>query len=174
MFLLNIIVGSTNRTKVNAIKHVFSHGIVKSIVASSGVSDQPFSDEETRKGAINRAKQSAVSMPNAIGIGLEGGVMYIKGGLYLCNWGALVTEDKEVFTASGARIPLPSQLAEQLKDGEELGDIIDYYAQRKAVRNNEGAIGIFTNGFVSREELFRHIAELLRGQWEYWKLKRSD
>jgi inosine/xanthosine triphosphatase len=136
---------------------------------SSGVANQPFSDEETRLGAINRATHCAQSKAGVIGIGLEGGVMYIDSQLFLCNWGALVTEENQVYTASGARILLPLEIESQLKMGHELGDVMDLYTKKKEIRSNEGAIGIFTNNQISRQVMFVHIVQLLRGQWEYWK-----
>lgn len=88
--------------------------------------------------------------------------------MYLCNWGSLVTPDGKIYTASGAKIILPREIELELKDGNKLGDIMDRYARKKEVRTKEGAIGIFTNGLVSRQEMFTHVVKLLRGQWEYW------
>src|SRR5699024_5648946 len=101
-------------------------------------------------------------------IGLEGGVMYIGDQLYLCNWGALATSCNKVFTASGARILLPEEIAKQLKAGSELGDLMDDYALKKEVSKREGAIGIFTNDLITRKEMFAHVVKLLKGQLEYW------
>src|SRR5699024_8922648 len=56
----------------------------------------------------------------------------------------------------------------------ELGDMMDSYAHKQAVRNNEGAIGIFTNDLISRKDMFVHVVKLLRGQWEYWSYKSSE
>lgn len=163
---MNIVIGSKNPTKIKAVEEVFPEAYIYSKDVSSKVSAQPFSDEETKEGAINRAKQCATK--DTIGIGLEGGVMYVRDELYLCNWGALVSEDNQVYTASGARILLPREINESLKSGKELGDIMDVYAKREGVRNKEGAIGIFTNDLISRSEMFTHVVKLLRGQWEYW------
>lgn len=163
---MNIVIGSKNPTKIKAVEEVFPEAYISSKDVSSKVSAQPFSDEETKEGAINRAKQCATK--DTIGIGLEGGVMYVRDELYLCNWGALVSEDNQVYTASGARILLPREINESLKSGKELGDIMDVYAKREGVRNKEGAIGIFTNDLISRSEMFTHVVKLLRGQWEYW------
>lgn len=171
---MNIIVGSNNKAKVNAVRSVFSNEIVIGHAVPSLVSAQPFSDTETKKGAINRATQCASLEPNVVGIGLEGGVMYMEKELYLCNWGALVTDDKQLYTASGARIRLSKEITKGLENGEELGNLIDDYIQKKNVRNYEGTIGIFTNGLISRKEMFSHVVTLLKGQWEYDKLKRSN
>lgn len=166
---MKIIIGSKNPTKIKAVQDVFKTAEVISMDVPSHVSLQPFSDEETQTGAINRAIQCAQSTSNAIGIGLEGGVMYIDNQLYLCNWGALVTPSHKILTASGARIVLPEEIVDKLKAGHELGDLMDDYALKKEVSKKEGAIGIFTNNLISRKEMFEHVVMLLRGQWEYWK-----
>ncbi|HLS35951.1 MAG TPA: DUF84 family protein [Bacillota bacterium] len=163
---MNVMVGSKNPTKIQAVEDVFTGYDVISIDVSSDVSRQPFSDEETRLGAINRAKQAATN--DDLGIGLEGGVMYLEDELYLCNWGALVTPQGDIFTASGGRIRLPKEIDTQLQAGYELGDIMDHYANKQSVRSREGAIGIFTNNYVERAELFTHVVKLLKGQWAYW------
>ncbi|ASK62921.1 inosine/xanthosine triphosphatase [Virgibacillus phasianinus] len=174
---MKIIIGSMNQTKVEAVKEVFPSDQVMSYSAESSVSAQPFSDEETRIGAINRAKDCVSMNQDAMGIGLEGGVMDINGQLFLCNWGALVDLKKNVHTASGARILLPKEISEPLRDGIELGDVMDCFAKKQGVRHKEGAIGIFTNDLVSRKNMFLHVVTLLRGQWEYWhesNLKGND
>ncbi|WP_099158811.1 DUF84 family protein [Virgibacillus ndiopensis] len=165
---MKITIGSKNPTKIAAVQTIFPNANVTNLDAPSHVSAQPFSDEETRQGAINRAKTCVKENPNSIGVGLEGGVMYIDEELYLCNWGALVDHKQTIYTASGARILLPPEIQTQLAKGMELGDIMDQYAQKKEVRKKEGAIGIFTNEIVSREEMFVHVVKLLRGQWEFY------
>lgn len=162
-----VIIGSENPTKVQAVRNVFQEFEVKSLHVSSNVSAQPFSDEETRIGAVNRAKACAASQPASIGIGLEGGVMYVEDTLFLCNWGALATEDGQAFTASGARIALPKEIEHALKKAGELSVVMDAYTKKENVRSNEGAIGIFTNNIVSREAMFTHVAQLLKGQFDF-------
>ncbi|MBP1947841.1 DUF84 family protein [Virgibacillus litoralis] len=170
---MEVIIGSKNPTKVQAVEEVFVKHGVSGLDALSKVSAQPLSDFETREGAMNRAMQCIETTSGDIGIGLEGGVMQVGDQLYLCNWGALVTREKEVFTASGARILLPKEFTNQLQGGAELGDIMDTYAKRKDVRKNEGAIGIFTNDQISRKEMFVHVVKLLHGQWDY-KIKNGS
>ncbi|WP_188456499.1 DUF84 family protein [Virgibacillus oceani] len=165
---MEITIGSNNPTKIAAVQAIFPNASVINRNVPSNVSEQPFSDEETRQGAINRAIACIRENPNSIGIGLEGGIMYIREQLYLCNWGALVDQEENVYTASGARILLPSGFQSQLTEGIELGDVMDEYTQKKEVRNNEGAIGIFTNDLVNRKEMFVHVVKLLRGQWEFY------
>lgn len=162
-----VIIGSKNPTKVEAVRNVFSEFEVSSLEVPSNVSVQPFSDEETRIGAINRAKACAAGRAGSIGIGLEGGVMYVDDTLFLCNWGALATEDGELFTASGARIALPKEIENGLKTAGELSIVMDAYTKKENVRSHEGAIGIFTNNLVSRENMFTHVVQLLKGQFNF-------
>lgn len=165
---MKIMIGSTNPTKIKACELIFPKHEIIGVAVASDVSAQPFSDEETRQGAINRAQRSAKLYADGFGVGLEGGVMFVSDELYLCNWGALVTPTGEVFTASGARIVLPKEFVVDLKSGEELGDIMANYAKKANVRSKEGAVGIFTNNLIDRSQMFTHVVKLLRGQWEYW------
>lgn len=168
---MNIAIGSTNPAKVNAVKEAFRRNgtdvTVLSFNVPSGVSAQPFSDEETIKGAINRGENCLQAKDVDIGIGLEGGVTETPFGLCICNWGALVEENKSPLIAGGARFLLPDEIATRLRDGEELGPVMDDFSKRKNVRKKEGAIGIFTNGYVTRDEMFIHVMNLLIGQYEY-------
>ncbi|WP_042146457.1 DUF84 family protein [Paucisalibacillus sp. EB02] len=165
---MKIIVGSKNPTKVNAVQGVFTQDIVVGLDVDSLVSPQPFSDQETMQGAINRAKQCAESEAGVVGLGLEGGVMYVGDGLFLCNWGALITPMGETYTASGARILLPKEIEVKLTNGVELGVIMDDYAKKSGVSKKEGAIGIFTKDLLTRQEMFTQVVTLLKGQWSYW------
>ncbi|HET7579888.1 MAG TPA: DUF84 family protein [Bacillales bacterium] len=162
----NVGVGSTNPAKVKAVKEVFPSA--RGVNVDSGVSDQPMSDEETRTGALHRAR-ACVENGARIGIGLEGGVMESDAGLLSVNWGALVDENGTEVVASGARYPLPPEIAAALRSGKELGDVMDAFTERKDVRKKEGAVGIFTNGQMTRRELYVHLVRLLSGQYLYAK-----
>lgn len=166
---MKIVIGSYNNTKIQAVKAVFPHWTVIPKDVPSHVSPQPIGDEETLRGAVNRAKAGQTSEQNSIGIGLEGGVMYLEDGLYLCNWGALVDINGEVYTASGARIKLPKAFQKKINDGYELSTIMNEYTKRHDIRHHEGAIGIFTKNQVPSDEMFTHVVKLLRGQMEYWQ-----
>ncbi|WP_309443915.1 DUF84 family protein, partial [Bacillus nitratireducens] len=70
----------------------------------SEVENQPFLDEETMKGEVNRAKRALQEGEAQSCIGLVGGVMKTADGLFMCNWGALATSDGKTFVAGVARI----------------------------------------------------------------------
>lgn len=167
--ILKIIIGSKNPAKITAVKNAFQHPEAEFIPLDvpSGVNEQPFSDEETIKGAMNRAVEALRLGNGDIGIGLEGGVQETSHGLLICNWGALACIGKEPIIAGGARFLLPEEIAIRLRAGEELGPVMEDFAKQKNVRKHEGAVGIFTNGEVNRVEMFTHLMKLLLGQFEY-------
>ena len=166
---MKIIIGTKNPAKITAVKNAFceTDSEFLSLDISSGVSAQPFSDEETIQGAINRAFGALQQGNGDIGIGLEGGVQESEHGLMICNWGALAANGIEPIIAGGARFLLPEEVAVRLRAGEELGPVMDDYAKKKNVRKHEGAIGIFTNGLINRDDMFTHLMKLLIGQYNY-------
>ena len=167
---MKIVVGTKNPAKLQAVKNVFGTEMdIIGIKVPSGVSEQPFSDEETITGAINRAKKAVAETDRTLGIGLEGGVTETPFGLMLCNWGAVVVKgyEEKPFIAGGARILLPEVISERLRQGEELGPVMDEFCKKENIRSHEGAIGIFTNGTVNRDDMFTHVVKMLKGQLEY-------
>ena len=167
---VKIAIGSKNKAKISAVEQAFlkcKYTIdIQAIDAVSGVSEMPFSDFETMTGALNRAKDCIEKSEAQLAIGLEGGVMETPYGLFLCNWGALVEHTGEIYFASGARIKLPEEIAVELNKGRELADVMDEYCNRQDIRSHEGAIGIFTNGYINRASMFVHVMLQLIGQME--------
>ncbi|ATA61032.1 NTPase [Geobacillus stearothermophilus] len=165
-----VAVGTKNEAKVAAVRAVFAAPSWRLVPLDvpSGVSVQPLSDEETRLGAMNRAKRALDAAGAEIGIGLEGGVMRIDGQWWLCNWGALADRSGLVLTAAGARLALPPEIGAGLEAGRELGEVMEEYTGRRNIRANEGAVGVLTNGRIKRAAMFSHIVELLAGHYEFF------
>lgn len=174
---MNIAVGTKNKAKLLAVETVVNRVLtrdftIEGIDVPSSVSAQPFSDEETRQGAINRALAVKEISTADIGLGLEGGVKWLGTELYLCNWAALASE-QGVYTAAGAQIPLPKEIAFSLLQGEELGLIMERYTNEQNIRQHSGAIGVFTDGLINRAQMFEPIIEMLIGQYRYWSKQQS-
>src|SRR5699024_7034796 len=163
---MKIVVGSKNKTKISAVQDVFPDSMIMPLAASSNVSAQPFSDPETVKGALNRAKECRDKVADAFSVALDGGDKIVFYQWILCNWGWLITPGGQTSVASGARIALPHSFIDPLEKGKELGDLMHNYTKTRGVRHREGAVGIFTNERISRRDMFAHIVQLLRGQWE--------
>ena len=170
---MKIAIGSVNPAKVKAVEEACKEQDIDVIVTPmsvpSGVSNQPFSDEETIQGAVNRATNCLLEENIEIGIGLEGGVVETPFGLFVCNWGALLVKGESPIIAGGARIRLPEDVAERLRKGEELGPVMEDVSKVRNVSKKEGAIGIFTNNVITRDEMFTHVMKILIGQFQFRK-----
>ncbi len=166
-------IGTKNKAKTAAITNIVNNYFEQveyiQLDVPSNVSEQPRSDEETRQGAINRAINSLNHSGAEFNFGLEGGVRIIDGSMYCCNWGALALKDGTVITAAGALFLLPESIANEIRNGKELGPVMDDYTNEKGIRHNKGAIGVFTANLVDRTEMFEHIVKLLIGQYLYQK-----
>lgn len=166
---MQIAIGTTNKAKTQAVEFIvkkyFTQTMFTHIKAASEVSEQPMTTEETRLGAINRAKNAMRETGADLSFGLEGGVTEIDGIMYVCNWGALILADGSLITAAGAQIILPEEIAQEIRTGKELGPVMEAYTQRRDIRQHIGAVGIFTQGIVDRQAMFEHIISLLVGQY---------
>ncbi|SOC03415.1 inosine/xanthosine triphosphatase [Ureibacillus xyleni] len=170
---MKIAIGTRNKAKtaaiVNVVKKHFEDVSFEQFSVGSNVSEQPFSNEETRQGAINRALNTLKVANADLNFGLEGGVYEVDGLMYCCNWGAVALQDGTVLSCAGAQFVLPEEIAIELRAGKELGPVMDEYTKEKETRHHSGAIGVFTAGLINRTEMFEHIVKLLIGQYLCYK-----
>ncbi|AIC95331.1 DUF84 family protein [Shouchella lehensis] len=162
--MITLAIGTKNPAKVFAVKETLLKEPIKmeTVSAPSGVSDQPFSNNETKLGALNRAQYAREKIDADVGIGLEGGVYLHEGVYYLCNWGVMVTKDGQVYAASGLSLPLPREYTTGLEAGKELSHIIGNDIGKK-----DGAVGLLTNGRITRKRMFAHIVESCYGMYQF-------
>ena len=152
---MKIAIGSTNPTKVEAAcraaAKVWPQGEVVAVAVPSGVAEQPMSDDETIRGAVNRARKALAAVDGVqIGMGVEGGVQDTPHGMFVGGWAAVVDREGCLGIGAGGRVLLPESIARRIRAGEELGPVMDDFSGRRNVKHGEGAIGIFTNGLIER------------------------
>jgi inosine/xanthosine triphosphatase len=157
--VIDVVVGSTNPTKVGASQRVFARlGLARVIGMDvpSGVSPQPIGMAETAAGARTRADQAlrARAADGArFGVGLEGGVELLPDGRgYLIGVAVIVREDGVRWEAVGPRLWLPPAAVDAVRHGEELGPVIDRLSGLEEAKTGIGAIGWLTGGLVDREQ----------------------
>ncbi|MFD1597416.1 inosine/xanthosine triphosphatase [Halobellus rarus] len=163
---MRIAVGSGNPVKREATVRVFPDDEVVAEPVSSGVSEQPMGHEETRQGARNRAAAALGAGAYDLGVGIEGGVASVGGPatgsggvearaadaeLYLVMWSA-VTDGDRWGVGAGPSLPLPTAIAARVRDGEELGPVMDDVLGESNVAENQGAAGAFTDGRLTRTD----------------------
>lgn len=171
MNIMLVAIGTKNKAKTAAVKNIVNKYLddvhFEEYSVPSNVSEQPFTNEETRQGAINRALNTLKASNADLSFGLEGGVCEVDGLMYCCNWGAIALKDGTIISCSGAQFILPEEIANELRAGNELGPVMDVFTKQKDTRSSSGAVGVFTAGLVDRTEMFEHIVKLLIGQYLY-------
>jgi inosine/xanthosine triphosphatase len=157
-------VGSTNPAKLEAVHRALARLApgcsVEGVSVPSGVGAQPFGDQETRGGAMTRARRALADSGADVAFGLEGGVIFEGGRPWLVSWVAVVDRDGGSGEASGLRMPLPHSAAAALRAGDELGDVIDALFDVHLSKQQAGAIGLLTEGFVSRTDAFADLVAM--------------
>ncbi len=152
---------------------------VAGIAVESGVSHTPASREELMCGARQRA-EALVEKARQNGaawqyfVGLEGGLDVVheapspdemlrhsalqQGGqrrVFLESW-AYVSDGARGHYGRSGSIELPEELAhEVLENGVELAVAIDRFAGAVGIRDAQGAWGVLSNNFITRQEAFR-------------------
>lgn len=170
-----IAVGSNNPVKIQAIKNALNGENIKVVpcAALSKVRAQPLSNEETQQGAINRAKDCLEKTNSEVAIGLEAGVVFIENQVYLCHWGAIADRNHNVYFTNGPLILLPSGYLKALEEGKNLEDIMHYSTGIESLGTKEGAIGVFTQNRLNREQVLTQMAKALVGQYFYYQQARQ-
>ena len=149
---------------------------VVGVEVESGVSHTPTSRDELMRGARQRAEalQQTARQGGAdwqYFVGLEGGLDVVYEGAKIFNHSGLqqnrhrrVFLESWAYVSDGARghfgrsgsIELPGALAhEVLENGVELSIAIDRFAGAVGIRDAQGAWGVLSNNFITRQEAFR-------------------
>lgn len=175
--ILKIVVASHNPVKVSAVKNAFTSHFPEAelklipVSVASGVSDQPMTDGETRRGAHNRVSNAKAEMPDAdYWVGLEGGLETYDGQLLASAW--MVVEGRSGFVSEtrSATLPLPPEIQRLVRDGLELGDANDQVFATVNSKQGGGAYGLLTDGKYTREGIYTQtlILALISFVHELW------
>jgi inosine/xanthosine triphosphatase len=154
-------VGSHNPVKIECVAEAAAEfwPEAKAVGAStdSRVSAQPLSDAEMFTGARNRALQALEKTAGAdYGVGLEGGVLDGAGGMWAYAWVVVVDRAGRVGAGQTGRFKLPEGVAHLIRvRGLELGEADDAFFGRVNSKQREGAIGILSDGRLTRSGLYR-------------------
>lgn len=159
---MKISIGTKNRAKLDAcdaILHLaFEDVQIASYDVASGIAAMPMTNEETAQGAVNRAHAALQADEEAdLGVGLEGGVYEGPlGRMYLLGWAAIVDRNGTEGIGHSAAVALPETIAKELRDGAELGPLMQARTNDVAndIRHSLGTTGLLTNGLYPRNREF--------------------
>ena len=162
--MVKVVVASKNPVKADAVLggflSYFSNVNVEKVEVESGVSDQPFSDEETRKGALTRAENAKNSFKDAdFWVGIEGGIHPEESGLTAFAWIVVLSENK-YGEARTTTFQLPGKVAELISKGYELGHANDIVFKQSNSKQKHGAVGLLTRNQIDRTALYQQAVQL--------------
>lgn len=129
---------------------------IESVDVASGVSLQPIGDHETRTGARQRVTEARQVRPEAdFWVGIEAGIEENM------TFAWMTIENPHIRGESrSASLMLPETILQGTRAGRELGSEMADITGNTEVKRQGGAIGIFTNGRLSRTSVY-HQALLL-------------
>lgn len=154
-------VGSENPVKINcvaaAVTAFWPTAQIVGTRTDSLVSAQPKSEHEMYVGALNRAQQSLENISAAqYGVGIEGGIEDNEDGMWAFAVVVIADRTGRISEGQTGRFKLPAGVARLIRDeGLELGDADDRFFGRQNSKQNEGAIGILSDGKITRLELYK-------------------
>ena len=160
---MKIIIGTTNKSKSEAVREVFSEyemfsgADLEFVSVDSGVSDQPKSLEESVRGAQNRARNAFSSQFGCdYSMGIESGLFEIP--LSDGSWGDLcvcvIFDGKNFAHGFSCGIELPQKITDlMLNDGLDMTQASNEAGLSKNPKlgEAEGLIGVLTKGRISRK-----------------------
>ena len=167
--VLHVAVGSKNPVKINSAVVGISKALLNEVQVEpvgydvpSNVPDQPWGDEETKTGAINRAKaayEAAKEDQKVVkySLGLEGGIAKINedgvDALECFAWIAIFDGEK-LGLARTASFSLPPAICRLVEQGMELGHADDAVFGSVNSKQAGGAVGHLTRGAIDRQAYY--------------------
>ncbi|SDG56767.1 inosine/xanthosine triphosphatase [Psychroflexus sediminis] len=155
-----VIIASKNPVKIKAAKQgleqMFPDQEFECVGVSvpSNVSDQPMSDEETFRGAKNRADNAANTHKDAdFYFGIEGGIAQIDNEMQAFAWVVIKSGEKYGKSRTGTFF-LPKQVVVLIQEGKELGEADDLVFKRDNSKQKSGAVGILTGDLIDRTSYY--------------------
>ena len=150
----DIVVGSLNRVKIEAVRSVMEriYGDVRITAADvdSGVPPQPFGDE-TREGAVNRARKALGG--HEMSVGIEAGVFEMKDGLFDFQYCAILDDGDHITIGVGPGFKYPEDISELVRNGHTVGDAVKMIHGNADIGKGQGAVGLLSGGLLDRKTL---------------------
>lgn len=156
-----VVVASENPVKIDTSGIGFTKMFPKELFeftgmsVESGVSDQPMSDEETLKGAVNRAENASRINPDAdYWVGIEGGLEEVRDEMETFAWIVIKGKNGKIGKGKTGSFFLPQKVTKLVKQGKELGEADDIVFGMKNSKQANGAVGILTKDVLTRTSFY--------------------
>lgn len=159
---MKILVGSNNPVKIEAVNEAFKKYFdnIETIGfdVDSNVPNQPFNDE-TFFGAENRTFElkkinEQQNLDADYFVGIEGGISNNFNRWFAYGVVCIMNLDGKKGFGTSAHFELPEKVIKEIKEGKELGHVMDEIQNIQNTKQKKGAIGYFTNGKMTRKDLY--------------------
>jgi inosine/xanthosine triphosphatase len=156
---LTIVIGSRNPVKINAARNAITNLLQVTdiecigLAAPSNVPEQPMNRAQTLEGALNRIAYCQQQQEADYYVAIEGGVDEFEYGPCTFAYVA-ICHNNQTSVSRSSSLPLPKVVFEALKQGEELGPVMDKLFNTQNVKQKQGAIGLLTSGLATRESVY--------------------
>ena len=140
----SVAVGTTNPAKLaavdSAIQRIWPTALVTGVQVASGIRAQPLSDEEAIRGATNRAHLTIKMKGTDLGIGIEGNTVEMAQGMFSTAWVVVMDQAGTFGLGSSGRFLLPKTVAQAIRQGGELGPLMDQWTGTQNTKHKQGAV----------------------------------
>ena len=131
---LDVVVGSLNHVKVEAVRSVmeriFGNVRITAVDVDSGVPDQ-----------------------HDLAVGIEAGVFEKEDGLYDYQYCAIADRDGRITVGTGSGFMYPPAVADLVRQGKTVSEAMDQVFGQKDIGHGQGAIGYLSRGLLERKAL---------------------
>lgn len=151
-----VAVASKNPVKLNAVMEGFRQFFpdeefeFEAVAVSSGVADQPASNEETLKGAFNRIENLVKAIDADYWVAIEGGIHLHGDEFEVIAWTVVKSKDGKVGKGSAASFFLPERVAKLIREGKELAHAADIVFNESKSNTKQGTVGLLTHNIITR------------------------
>jgi inosine/xanthosine triphosphatase len=158
-----IVVSSKNPNKIKAAHQGFMRLLpatyeVRGISVPSEVPDQPFTDAETLRGAMNRVRNARAAEPDAdFWVGIEGGVHVDENdgdAIQSFAWVVVTGKGGRTGKARTSTYYLAEETAALLRKGMELGHADDEVFGKSNSKHHSGSVGLLTDDVIDRRSYY--------------------
>ncbi|HRN86815.1 MAG TPA: inosine/xanthosine triphosphatase [Candidatus Dojkabacteria bacterium] len=151
-----IVVASKNPVKINSALDGFSRMFpdeefeIEGVSVRSHVSDQPTTNEETYKGALNRCDNASKNFAADYYVGIEGGIDRDDSGTSCFAWIIIKDKNGNYGKSRTSSFYLPPKVVDLINQGKELGEADDIVFGRTNSKQENGSVGLLTGNVIVR------------------------
>lgn len=159
---MKILVGSKNQVKIASVEEAFSKFFsdveTECREVDSSVSKQPI-NEEAFHGARNRV-MALIKLNRDEGcnadylVGIEGGVIELHQKWFVIGCVCIADKEGKLGFGTSPMFELPESVSSKVRQGIELGLVMDKLTGAENIKQKGGAIGFFTKEVMKRKDLY--------------------